>query len=378
MLNFDTSVDKPDHVFMKEKAEEWAKRGFRFDPETWRDMVDIVAEIEQELLKLGLKNPNSDKEVEWFLQSFNSLEIAGALYNINRGRWDLSVNALNTVAQQYTGISEVALLAEYKKARATASAFITLTRHLTEDNIAFPKVSTTLTNRVMFVEPHITGLPKIIRPFLPHNPNSVLISVDVKAQEPSLIIYFYGSDKLKDALSSDDPYFGIAQLAFGPLKYGLSEEERTEVKKVWNVTAYGGSYATVKSLCKIIDAETLSRFIRAEIQLKGIDKNSLFSCFGTKLVRERGKSWSSVLLNTIIQATGADIMALLIENFYSLPMTERDGINIYITRYDEVVLEVSEACIEQNSLEGVLAKIQSFFGHKINNELKFSIEAKLF
>ena len=378
MLNFDVNIDKPDHDFMIEKAEEWARRGFLFDPNTWQDMIEIVEETEQQLLKLGLKNPNSDKEVEHFLQSFNSLEIASALYDINRGRWNLSVNALQNVAKKYTGILEIDLLAEYKAARATASAFVTLARHLTEDNRAFPKVDTTLTNRVMFVQPNITGLPKSIRPFLPLNPKSVLISVDIKAQEPSLIIYFYGSDKLKEVLLADDPYLGIAQLAFGPLKYGLTDGERAEVKKVWNVTAYGGSYATVKSMCKLIDAETLSRFIRAEIQTKGITKNSLYTCFGTKLVRNRGKSWSSVLLNTIIQGTGADIMALLVENFYAIPEAEREGIDIYFTRYDEVVLEVTEKCIEKNTLEGVLTKIQSFFAHTINNELKFKIEAKLF
>ncbi len=200
-----------------EHAEAWAARGFRFDRSKWKGLIDGSEDKKRQLVALGLKNPDSPREAEWFLRSFNSLEIAAHLYDLKKAKWAVTADALSDLADMFQSIPELRLLFEYKKLTATARSFISLERQLESGNIAHPKVKRTVTNRLMFVEPYISGLPKSCRPYLPMSEDCVLLSVDVKAQEPTIIVNWFGSESFRKISATEpDIYKGVAKAAFIP------------------------------------------------------------------------------------------------------------------------------------------------------------------
>ena len=97
-------MHKPNHSLALKHAQEWCERGFRFNREAWSEIVETANEKKEQLIKYGLKNPDSPKQIEWFLRSFNSLEIAAFMYDLKKGGWDLTVDALCEVAEKFTGI----------------------------------------------------------------------------------------------------------------------------------------------------------------------------------------------------------------------------------------------------------------------------------
>lgn len=460
LFHIDSSVQKPNHALAKEYAQRWCERGFRFNRSTWKDILDTANEKRALLLKYGLKNPDSPKEVAWFLRSFNSLEIASVMYDIQKGGWDLTVDAFCEVASRFTGIPEIQALYEYKQAMGTARSFQTLERHLKCEDIVHPKAKVTSTNRIMFVEPFISGLPKVCKPFMPINDEAVLLSVDVKAQEPNIIINWFGSPNLKAVASTEtDIYTGVAKAAFLPrvsliekpgksitpvpkgvawiwgtgdsllhienvhqtflldnpltvtgvfesgarrklpvkwgaranglavgeldltsnkadkLSFRLQAGARDEVKDVWNLLAYGGSLSSAKSLCTVLDGELLVNYLKTELRLsRKAEEEEQTTYFGTSLVSDKKVGYRSVR-NRMIQGTGADLMAMLIERFYSERRPE--GMDIYLTRYDELVIEVPWAFFNKDS-GGVTEYLTDIFEHQVDDFTPFKVDVGLF
>lgn len=444
-----------------EYAKKWCTRGFRFDRASWSDITETASESRAKLLKYGLKNPDRPKEVEWFLRSFNSLEIAALMYDLKKGGWDLTVDTFCEVAGRFTGIPEIQTLYEYKQAMGTARSFKTLERHLKGGDIVHPKAKVTTTNRIMFVEPFLSGLPKRCKPFVPINDDSILVSVDVKAQEPNIIVNWFGSPNLREVAATEtDIYTGVAKAALLPrvsliegtgksitpvhkgvswiwgtgdsllylenvhqsflldnprtvtgvfesgkrrhlpvkwgertkgeavgvldvtedisdLTFTLTNEAREEVKDVWNLLAYGGSLASAKALCSEIDGSVLVDHIKTELRLsRKIDEDEAHQTyFGTSLVSDKKVGYRSVR-NRIIQGTGADLMALLIERFYSEKRPE--GVDIYLTRYDELVIEIPMSFFDINGGKGVIDFLTDIFEHQVDDFTPFKVSVNLF
>ncbi|GHU92648.1 hypothetical protein FACS1894208_00170 [Clostridia bacterium] len=446
MFRINSREMKPNHVLALAHAQDWCVRGMRFDPSAWRDVTEAADTLRAQLVKIGLKNPNSPAQVERFLRSYNSLEIAAVLYDVRKAKWNLSVDALGELADKFTGLPDLTLLFEYKRAEVVAQSFRSLERLLTAGSVVHPKVKLTRTNRIMFVEPHIEGMPKCRRPFRPLDNDCVLLSVDVKTQEPGIILGWFGSNTLRKVVDAEpDIYTGVARAAFVPrvsvggggnpltsvprggtwtwgtgdtllyvenarepeqkkvagvfesgkrrqmpvlwvagkggalvgeinptsLTYNLTKEQRDEVKKVWNRTAYGGGVGTAGAACTEIDGETLAKYIRSEVV---IPKNAA-TYFGTPLVTGLN-AHRNVVCNHSVQGTGADLMALLIERFYSEPRP--DKMDIYFTRYDELVLQVPLAFIAECGGEGVGDYLRDIFEHTVDGFRPFRVDVEVF
>lgn len=462
MFHIDSTIQKPNHTLALKYAQQWCDRGFRFNRSSWSDITETASENRAKLLKYGLKKPDSPREVEWFLRSFNSLEIASLMYDLKKGGWDLTIDALCEVANKFTGIQEINVLYEYKQAMGTARSFQMLERHLKGGDIVHPKAKVTSTNRIMFVEPFISGLPKKCKPFLPVNEDSVLLSVDVKAQEPNIIVNWFGSPNLREvAATENDIYTGVAKAALLPrvsiiegsgksitpvhkgiawiwgtgdsllhienvhqsflldnpravtgvfesgmrrrlpIKWGertkgtavgvldltsevsdmtfkLNHGARDEVKDVWNLLAYGGSLASAKALCNVLDGSVLVDHIKTELRLsRKVDEDiAQKTYFDTDLISDKKLGYRSVR-NRMIQGTGADLMTLLIERFYSEKRPE--GVDIYLTRYDELVIEVPLTFFDKhNGGEGVSEYLTDIFEHQIDDFTPFKVAVNLF
>jgi hypothetical protein len=451
MFYIDSTTHKPNHAFALERAEAWARRGFRFDASSWRELTNGAVETAEQLKQLGLRNPDSPQQLEWFLRSFNSLEIAAQMYDLKKARWNFTVEAFSALADKYASVTELRLLFEYKKYQATARSFKSLEKQLKDCGMAYPKVKLTSTNRIMFTEPYISGLPKICRPFRPCDVDSVLISVDVKAQEPTIIANWFGSEKLRRITATEsDIYTGAAKAAFIPrvkvcdnsvsevrggawlwgtgdalryiedvpvsavdalptlvvgvfqsgahrmlpvtwsvvkrepigellpaaLSFRLTPAERQEVKTVWSTIAYGGSKNTAREFCTEIDGGALADYVKAEVTPLKFSESGVVTYFGTKLATEKN-SLSRALNNRAVQGTGADLTALLIEHFYSEPRPE--GIDIYFTRYDELVLQVSRRFIDSfGGAEQVSEYLHDIFEHKVDEFSPFRVDVRIF
>jgi hypothetical protein len=451
MFYIDSKTQKPNHEFARERAQDWARRGFRFDAAAWRSLTDGAAERSDQLRQLGLENPDSPTQIEWFLRSFNSLEIAAQLYDLKRAKWDLTVDAISALVDKYAGVPELRILFEYKKIQAVARSFKSLERQLKDGGVAYPQVKLTSTNRIMFVEPYISGLPNVCRPLCPYDDDSVLVSVDITAQEPTIIANWYGSDNLRSISATEsDIYTGVAKAAFIPrvkigdgsvskvrggywlwgtgdalkhiedvhpsaasgappalvcgvfesgarrmlpvrwsggrkdpigellpaaLGFRLTPEQRQNVKDAWSILVYGGAKATAVSLCTSIDGVVLADYIKSEVKPLKFDDTGVSTYFGTPLQTDKN-ALSRALNNRAVQGTGADLMALLIEHFYSEP--QPDGIDIYFTRYDEMIMQVSGGFIDsRGGGEGVGDYLRDIFGHKVDGFTPFMVDVRL-
>lgn len=464
MFIINSKLQKPNHELALKHAQAWCDRGFRFNREAWSEITETANEKREQLIKYGLKKPDSPKQVEWFLRSFNSLEIAAFMYDLKKGGWDLTVDALCEVADKFTGIPEIQTLYEYREAMATARSFQTLEKHLKGGDMVHPKAKTTSTNRIMFVEPFLSGLPKHCKPFAPNNEGSILLSVDVKAQEPNIIVNWFGSPNLKAVASTEtDIYAGVAKAAFIPrvkliestgksvtpvhqgvawtwgtgdtllhienihqssilgtpktavgvfesglrrelpIKWGNEDKKagivgeldltdeikenmtfsllhgaRDEVKEVWNLLAYGGSLGSAKAHCSILDGDALVDHLKKELRVSSKNENgdTQETYFGTSILSDKRLNYRSVR-NRMIQGTGADLMALLIERFYSQARPE--GVDIYLTRYDELVIEVPWAFFNSCGEDaGVKEYFTEVFEHQVDDFTPFKVSIDLF
>lgn len=72
MYKISTSIDKPDAAFLKSRVEQMMKRGIRVENverafKYFNEIVDSsLAELQEEY---GIDNPNSTRQIEYFLSS---------------------------------------------------------------------------------------------------------------------------------------------------------------------------------------------------------------------------------------------------------------------------------------------------------------------
>jgi hypothetical protein len=424
MFFINTETAKPDIKQLLTRADMWAARGVRLNAATWHELIEIADEKAALLRSYGLKKPNSQRELSWFLRSFNSLDIAETLYSATDGRWLTSIKALEEMSARFNSTIELRTLYEYKLAQSAAQSFRNYDKHLDAAGLVFPRVSTTVTNRVMFVEPYISGLPSKSKAVLPLKNGNTLYSVDIVSQEPNIIIHWAKDKALSQAIAkTGDIYTGVAKMAFAPkvkkekdgdayteivkcgtwatsdgdrlmeiqnvpksaafpqavegiltggrvmlfrvlegglldtqdLVFSLSEAERDEVKKVWNVLAYGGALASARAECRRLEAKTLVDYVNSVVKKVSIKDNG-HSLFGTPLDVKTAKSAGAEFARTI-QGTGADLLALLVERFYEVKPA---GADIYYTRFDEIIVEA-----DSNGLADELCDI---FTHTLDGE----------
>ena len=166
-----------------------------------------------------------------------------------------------------------------------------------------------------------------------------------------------------------------------------SEEERAECKVAWNALTYGTSKRALKDMCMLIDADEIYSYFNKIPELKSYRSkcyayanNKIRACktyFGTPLratARQVGQL-SRQLMDYPVQGTGSDILSLLVRHFETKGIAE--GLSLYYTRHDELILEASKEYMSGLSLEELEGRMREIFQHQVDDWEPFQIEVSV-
>lgn len=512
MYKIDRKKEKPDIGYMQFRLEKLMERGIRVNDcsKLKQHYTDLRAALRLDFKeKYGIDNPNSTKQLTEFIKDLSSRvsldsknDIINICYNDESDKWTTSAEAMEKLAD--LGYEFASDLLDYRHAKKYAEALESVSEAIDDCGLIHPTVSLGKTNRVNYSKPGIMTIPKellwdIVKPYKDGN---YLYSIDIKNQEPNLLINISGADELKYALESEeglyetmykncfkprvlanvlvdtlpeDRVYKIPELkALGtvspamysaskpltrdlycngkrvvaietvcvgsskgvypslpdnifveledgdicnvPVKWESADKKfkkasdytllgelegievvvskvgRREFKQSWLALSYGASSFGIKSMCKTIDGGQVYKYITGIKAIKDyrnqIDKisrqgiSTICTIFGTRLFAgDFGgdyKRLKRILLDLPIQGSGADILSLLIERFYSYTSEKglSDKLELYYTRHDELIVEVNKdwACeVGDKYVKDILADMLE---HQIDDWTPFKLEIK--
>lgn len=311
-------------------------------------------------------------------------DILDAMYS--GGKWTTNGVAMKKLAlKDYQDAIDILT---YRKLKKYTEVMKSLLESIASDGYIHPTVSVSRTNRINYSNPALMNIPKQLlwNVIGPREQGNMLVSIDIKQQEPWIVINSLGINSLKQILenNSDGLY---EQIFYEIFKRYPEPIERSELKMSWNAMTYGASIKGVEDICRNIDGKAVYKYFSSFPEFKAYKArcNKMASknvqlCrtyFGTELVaNEFGSKLKRVLMDLPIQGTGADILALLVKHFdeYIEENELTDMIELYYTRHDEVILEVNKEFIELNGKEKVFDTLRDIFEHRIDDWEPFKVE----
>lgn len=214
MYYIDRKKDKPDIGYMEMIVEKLMKRGIRLADcnELKEHYTNLREALKIDLRnKYGIENPNSPKQITSYIQYISSQisiesrnDIINICYDDENDKWTSNAEALEKLAD--LGYEFAQDLLDYRHAKKYAESIESIVEAMDENGLIHPSVSLGKTNRVNYSKPGIMTIPKkllwhMIAPFTEGN---VLYSVDIKNQEPNILINMTGAKDLKYALESEE------------------------------------------------------------------------------------------------------------------------------------------------------------------------------
>lgn len=303
------------------------------------------------------------------------------------GKWTTNGSAMTSLALK--GYSDAVDILTYRKAKKYSESVMSFITEIRGDGRVHPILSLGKTNRINYSAPALMNIPKrLIWDMIgPRRPGNMLVSVDIKNQEPWIMINILGIEKLKQLL---DVQGGLYERVFNEI-FNRDPEgmERDELKVSWNAMTYGASIYGIKEICRHIPGEQVYKYFNSFPEFKkykakcaALAKNHVqtsLTYFGTKLYADEiGSKLKRVLMDIPIQGTGTDILALLVKHFDE-EVEEReieDSIGLYYTRHDEVILEIQQEFVQEHGKEKVFDIIRDIFEHRIDDWEPFRVEIK--
>lgn len=379
-----TNDMKPDHEMAFDEILSAMERGVRVDMERLNKMSfklqqDVNSCATELRNRYMIDNPNSSVQVKnAFMQWIKPEDLK---YCKVMGKVTFKKEVL--VKLDELGYEIATRMLEYRKAKKTLESLVTLKDNCDAYGLIHPEVERGITNRFNYSKPALMNIPKAILwdIIIPYREDSALYSVDIKQQEPWILVNLLDIEELRDLIAvHKDFYAALFYAAFGE---ECNEEQRKEVKRAWNAMSYGASEQGILQYCTLFDGHTLYNYfnsIKEYKQFKGrayglAKKNCqrMNTYFGTTLYAgEYGSKLQRVLMNIPIQGTGSDILSFLIERFCD--KIAADGyselMQIYYTRHDELIIEVSNKVTE----ESCISYLRDVFEHQIDDWEPFNVE----
>lgn len=256
MYHIDLKMDKPNIGKMLSIMQDKMHRGIRLaDCKKIRDcyvnLKNVLSANFEE--QYGIKNPNSPKQISKYIEMLSlkiepgrKNEVIEACYNADEDKWTTDAQAMEILAS--LGYEFAQDLLDYRHAKKYAETIESIMSAADGDNLIHPEVSLGKTNRLNYSKPGLMTIPKKLlwNVLAPYNEGNALFSVDIKNQEPSILINMTGADELKYALrSADGLYETIYRQCFKPsvtanvLIDTFSENRRyeySELKKLGTVS----------------------------------------------------------------------------------------------------------------------------------------------
>lgn len=214
MYHIDRKKDKPDIGYMEATIDKLMQRGIRLAD--CRALMSYYGGLRDTFKsdiqhKYNIENPNSPKQITDFLEAtsmkvaLNSRnDIINICYDEESGKWTSKAEALEKLAD--LGYEFARDLLNYRHAKKYAESIESIMTAMDSDGLIHPMVSLSKTNRIQYSKPGLLTIPKKLlwHVIAPYKQGNVLYSVDIKNQEPNILINMTGSEELKEALESEE------------------------------------------------------------------------------------------------------------------------------------------------------------------------------
>jgi DNA polymerase I-like protein with 3'-5' exonuclease and polymerase domains len=161
--------------------------------------------------KYKVANPNSPKQItEYLREKAESAElgskndILNVCYDEVTGKWTSNAEAMTTLADM--GYEFAKDLLDYRHIQKFASIIDSVLEYKDSNGLIHPKVGLAKTNRINYSNPGLMQIPKQLlwNMIVPYTDGNVIYSVDIKNQEPNLLINMTNSEELKYALEAEE------------------------------------------------------------------------------------------------------------------------------------------------------------------------------
>ena len=227
MYHICKETDKPDVGYMEAKLDSLMRRGIRLND--CAKLRDVYVELREALKndireKYHIDNPNSYVQITNFIRGLSSEielesrnDIINICYDSDADKWTSDANALGKLAD--LGYEFAKDLLDYRHVKKYAESIESIMNAADENGLIHPRVSLGKTNRINYSDPGILTIPKKLLWHLisPYTPGNILYSVDIKNQEPNILINLTGAKELIPALESENGlYETIFRQCFTP------------------------------------------------------------------------------------------------------------------------------------------------------------------
>lgn len=331
----------------------------------------------------GIDNINSAVKIRQYFESVltgNELDLCN-----KKGKITFDKESLEKLAK--LGRADAADIIRYRSLKKTLDTLDGLVGAIDRDGRIHPEISVSKTNRLNYLNPALMNIPKDLlwNVISPRREGGKLYSVDIKFQEPWILIHMLGIEQLIDIMTDEPDFYNAIHKAVFKVDCP-NKETRDNIKTIWNAMSYGATLYGIREYSKCIDGEAIYRYfesIKEYKEYKGkcygrSKKNTqvVETYFGTELTaNEYGSKLARALMDLPIQGTGADILALLVENF-DRQMAElglASKLEIYYTRHDELVID-SDGTIDDVIVLDILEKTLQ---HQVDDWLPFRLTVSL-
>lgn len=204
MYRINSDIDKPDHKYLLKTIRDMMATGIKLhDIDHMLNKYNSEAATYAEYLKetYGINNPNSSKQIVGFMVGLSSAEIY-EVANID-GKWTSNKDVMTALANM--GYDWADAILKYRKAKKYGDSVKALKEASDKNQMIHPEVTFSKTNRINYSSPALMNIPKSIlwKTISPRKEGNMLISADIKNQEPNILINLTGATKLKPALISE-------------------------------------------------------------------------------------------------------------------------------------------------------------------------------
>ncbi len=280
MFNISSNQHVPDLKYAEKRVKETMEKGIYV-----RDIQDKNIKFTKERERLegligsnyGIDNPRSTKQIAEYLEEQADTAIKKACYDEKNNKWITNKSAMESLAlSQY----EFAIdLLRFRQAATYESAVRQILNCSDSNRVLHPAVSRGITNRFNYSNPGLMNIPKKLlwEIISPRKEGNVLFSVDIKNQEPWIMINTLGIESLKKKLNSGDKNGLYNTVAFDILGREPDETERTEIKRAWLAMTYGASKAGITDMCKHTDGAAIYRYFNSFQEFKAYKSDCIKS-----------------------------------------------------------------------------------------------------
>lgn len=392
MLNLNSKIDRPDFNYLTNILKNSMDRGIRIEiPESLKnDLQNELVTSNIVMKDYGIMKPNSTRSIIAALKRLSEDEPLLKKYCYNNGKWTTNGSVL--IPLVHNNVKFATDLIVYRKVSKYMATLNNLESFIDDNGLVHPLVCGSSTNRVQYREPGLLTIPKQLlwNVVKPREEGWSLYSIDIKNQEPWILINMLDISELKELLSiagDTSLYDMLFALIYNRQATPI---ERSEFKRAWNAFTYGGSKKGVQSICYNIDGGKIYTYFtklkeyneyRSHMYAKAsLGQRNINTLFGTELVAN-GKTKSELakqLMDLGIQGTGVDILAFLVKHFDSEVKRRclSDKMHLYFTRHDECIIEVHNSLEEELDVYGVCGLLGDIFEHHIDDWEPFKMQIK--